>query len=139
MRRSERILQPAGARIAAGAEFLARRRRLRELSLRAVVRHPERLPAPLAAETLRGASAPGLVQGLQAVFEYDFRTRLTEIACPTLIVWGDSDRLVSVCDADVFAELIPNSRKVVFADTGHMAMLERPAAFNALLEDFLAE
>ena len=54
-------------------------------------------------------------------------------------MWGDHDRLITVRDADVFAELIPNSRKVVFADTGHVAMLERPAAFNALLEDFLAE
>jgi pimeloyl-ACP methyl ester carboxylesterase len=39
----------------------------------------------------------------------------------------------------VFAELIPNSRKVVFADTGHMSMLERPAAFNELLDGFLGE
>ena len=54
-------------------------------------------------------------------------------------MWGDSDRLISVRDADVFAELIPDSRKVVFEDTGHVAMLERPAAFNALLRDFLAE
>jgi pimeloyl-ACP methyl ester carboxylesterase len=33
---------------------------------------------------------------------------------------------------------MPSSRKVIFADTGHMAMLERPAAFNALLTDFLS-
>ena len=45
---------------------------------------------------------------------------------------GDGDRLINVRDADVFAELIPDSRKVIFEDTGHMAMLERPAAFNAL-------
>ena len=54
-------------------------------------------------------------------------------------MWGEEDHLVSVRDADVFAELIPDSRKVIFEDTGHMAMLERPAAFNALLRDFLAE
>ena len=54
-------------------------------------------------------------------------------------MWGDRDRLISVRDADVFAALIPDSRKVIFEDTGHMAMLERPAAFNALLRDFLAE
>ncbi len=70
---------------------------------------------------------------------YEIRERLSEIACPTLIVWGDRDRLISVRDADVFAELIPNSRKVVFGDTGHMSMLERPEAFNALLEEFLSE
>jgi pimeloyl-ACP methyl ester carboxylesterase len=45
--------------------------------------------------------------------------------------------VISARDADVFAGLIPGSRKVIFPDTGHMAMLERPAAFNALLSDFL--
>jgi pimeloyl-ACP methyl ester carboxylesterase len=54
-------------------------------------------------------------------------------------VWGERDRLISVRDADVFAELIPNSRKVIFADTGHMSMLERPVAFNELLEEFLSD
>jgi len=139
MRRYERILASAGGRVAAAAEVLARRGRLREATLGIFVAHPGRLPAPLAAEMLRGAGKPGFVQGLEAVFEYDFRERLTEIVCPTLIVWGAGDRLVSVSDADVFAELIPSSRKIVFADTGHMAMLERPAAFNALLEEFLEE
>ncbi len=136
--RSERLLVPAGTRVASRAQTLARRRRLREAALGVVLRHPGHLPAPLAAELLRGARAPGFAQGLETIFDYDFRTRLTEIACPTLIVWGEDDRLVSVRDADVFAELIPNSRKVVFADTGHMAMLEHPATFNALLEEFLA-
>jgi pimeloyl-ACP methyl ester carboxylesterase len=35
--------------------------------------------------------------------------------------------------------MIPNSRKVVLADTGHVPMVERPARFNAILEEFLAE
>jgi pimeloyl-ACP methyl ester carboxylesterase len=67
------------------------------------------------------------------------RERLAEIACPTLIVWGDGDRLIDVADGEDFAELIDDSRLVIFEDTGHMSMLERPAAFNALLHDFLAE
>ena len=103
------------------------------------MRHPSRLPAALAAEQLRGAGKPGFMQALQAVLDYDIRERLPEIACPTLIVWGDGDRLINVGDADVFAELIPDSRKVIFENTGHMAMIERPAAFNALLKEFLGE
>ena len=137
--RLERILAGATAWLAAKSETVMRRRRLREATLNAVVRHPGRLPAALAAEQLRGAGKPGFITALQAVIDYDVRDRLPEIACPTLIVWGDRDRLITVRDADVFEELIPNSRKVIFEDTGHMAMLERPAAFNALLEDFLAE
>lgn len=139
LRRVERVLLASGAWVASKSDTVARRPRLREALLNLVVRHPERLPAALAAEQLRGAGKPGFIQGLQAVLDYDIRDRLPEIACPTLIVWGDGDRLISVRDADVFAELIPNSRKVIFEDTGHMAMLEHPAAFNALLADFLNE
>jgi pimeloyl-ACP methyl ester carboxylesterase len=138
-RRLETVLAASGAWVASKSETVARRARLREALLNVVTRHPSRLPAALAAEQLRGAGKPGFLQGLQAVLDYDIRERLPEIACPTLIVWGDGDRLIPVRDADVFAELIPDSRKVIFEDTGHMAMLERPAAFNALLKEFLAE
>jgi pimeloyl-ACP methyl ester carboxylesterase len=137
--RGERILAATAAWTASKSDAVARRARLREATLGLVVRHPGRLPAALAAEQLRGAGKPGFLQGLQAVIGYDLRARLNEVACPALVVWGDGDRLISVQDADVFVELIPGSRKVVFEDTGHMAMLERPAAFNALLGEFLAE
>ena len=48
-------------------------------------------------------------------------------------------RVVTANDADLYEQLIPDSRKVILEDTGHMAMIERPAAFNVLLEDFLRE
>lgn len=139
IRRLEAPLAAAGVRVAAGSDTLARRARLREALLRLVVAHPDRLPPAAAAEQLHGAGKPGFLQGLEAVLGYDVRDRLPEIACPTLIAWGDADRLIPVRDADVFAQLIPNSRKVIFPDTGHMAMLERPAAFNRLLAQFLVE
>jgi pimeloyl-ACP methyl ester carboxylesterase len=139
LRRGERILAAGAAWMASRSDTVARRARLREATLALVVRHPGRLPAPLAAEQLRGAGKPGFLQALESILDYDFRERLPEIACPTLIVWGDGDRLINVRDADVFAELISGSRLVIFEDTGHMAMLERPAAFNELLEGFLAE
>jgi pimeloyl-ACP methyl ester carboxylesterase len=139
LRRLERILLTSGAWAASRSDAVANRARLRNATLGAVVSHPGRLPAALAAEQLRGAGKPGFLQGFEAVLNYEIRERLGEIACPTLIVWGARDRLISVRDADVFVELIPNSRKVVFGDTGHMAMLERPDAFNRLLGEFLSE
>jgi pimeloyl-ACP methyl ester carboxylesterase len=138
LRRLEPLLAFTTASAGANPNILARRRRLREASLSLVARHPGRLPAPLAAEQLRGAGKPAFMPALEAVQHYDLRAHLGEIACPTLIVWGDSDRVISVRDAPVFDALIPNSRKVIFADTGHLAMLERPAEFNALLEGFLS-
>jgi pimeloyl-ACP methyl ester carboxylesterase len=137
LQQTERLLAAYTAWIASKSDAVARRARLREATLNVVTRHPSRLPAALAAEQLRGSGKRGFVQALQANLNYDFRERLPEIACPTLIVWGEDDRLISARDARVFAELIPDSRVVMYADTGHLSMLERPEAFNALLEEFL--
>jgi pimeloyl-ACP methyl ester carboxylesterase len=141
MRRFRWIVNPYHARVAAHAELLARRPRLRllEPTTHVVARHSDRLPAPFVAEFVRGLGAPGYIEGMAANFDYDYRDRLGEIACPTLIVWGEHDRVVTAKDADLYERLIPNSRKVIFKDTGHMVMIERAAAFNALLEEFLRE
>ena len=136
---SQRIVAAYTAWLASKSEMVTQRPLLRNATLGLVTAHPSRLPAALAAEQLRGAGKPGFMQALEANLNYDFRHRLPEIACPTLIVWGDHDRVISVRDAALYAELIPDSRKVVYEDTGHMSMLERPAAFNALLRDFLRE
>jgi pimeloyl-ACP methyl ester carboxylesterase len=121
------------------ADALTRRPRLRQAILGGVARDPGRLPGWLAAEILRGAGKPGFLQALEANLNYDFRKRLPEIVCPTLVIWGDRDQVLSVRDADVYTELIPNARKVILPDTGHVPMLERPQRFNALLEEFLSE
>ncbi len=118
---------------------LTSRPRSRRLMLGIVTPHAHRLPAPLAAEQVRGSGKPGFVAALDALNHYPIRDRLGRIGCPTLIVWGEKDRLITVRDADAFEELIPGARKVVWPDTGHMAMLERPRAFNRLLQSFLAE
>ena len=135
-------LEPIAARVAGWgaehAETIARRPRLRKAALRLVASHPERLPAPLVAETIRGAGKPGFRQALDGLMAFDLRQRLGLIACPTLIVWGDRDLVISVRDADILAAGIRDSRKVIFSDTGHLSMLERPAAFNALLQEFLS-
>jgi pimeloyl-ACP methyl ester carboxylesterase len=137
--RTERLTKMVATWIALQSDSLARRPGLRRSLLHFVAAHPERLPAPLVAEQMRGTGAPGFLPALDALTSYPIRDRLPEIAGPTLIVWGDEDKLVPVRDADVFEELIPDSRKVIFEDTGHVAMLEQPERFNALLLDFLAE
>ena len=125
--------------VAARPALVTGRPRLRAATLGMVARHPGRLPAALAAEQVRGAGKPGFMQALEATVSCELRPRLPQISCQTLIVWGDHDRVIPVRDADIFAEMVSDSRKVVFADTGHVAQLERPAASNALLRQFLAE
>jgi 4,5:9,10-diseco-3-hydroxy-5,9,17-trioxoandrosta-1(10),2-diene-4-oate hydrolase len=125
--------------LASRSDALARRPVARRLIFGIVAHRPDRLPGPLVAEQVRGSGKPGFLPALDALTDYPIRDRLGEIACPTLIVWGAEDKLVPARDADEFARLIPNSRKVVWPETGHVAMLERPEAFNALVQAFLAE
>ncbi len=137
--RTETVSKFLATWLAAHADGLSTRPGLRRALLRFVMAHPDRLPGPLIREQVRGTGKPGFLPALDALTSYPIRERLPDIACPTLIVWGADDRLVPRRDADVFEELIPDSRKVVFEDTGHVAMLERPERFNRLLLDFLAE
>jgi pimeloyl-ACP methyl ester carboxylesterase len=119
---------------------IAARPRSRQMALALVARHPRLLAPEVAYEALlRGANKPGFYDALRACIEYDFRERLPDIGCPTLIVWGENDTILSVRDADEYEKLIPSTRKVVMRDTGHVPQVERPAAFNELLLDFLEQ
>jgi pimeloyl-ACP methyl ester carboxylesterase len=135
--RAARLFHPLTAAFLARREHLVRRPGLRRRMLYGVVRYPERIAPELAYEVASGAGKPGFLDALDAIMDYDFRDRLPEVSAPTLIVWGRDDRIVPVDGADEYERLIPNARKVIFEDTGHVPMLERPARFNQLLEEFL--
>jgi len=105
-----------------------------------IARHPTCLKRDLLAEQMMGRGAdPAFLSSLDAIMDYDFRDRLPEIACPTLVVQGADDMLVPASDADEFNRLIPDSRVVLLEDTGHVPMLERPTVFNEHLLAFLEE
>ena len=119
---------------------IAARPKSRHMALALVARYPSLLRADLAYEGFfKGAGKPGFDDALRASLEYDFRDRLPEIRQPTLIVWGEKDSIIPVKDAAEFERLIPDSRKVVMKDTGHIPMAERPETFNNLMMEFLAE
>ena len=118
----------------------ARRPMGRVMALSLVARYPARLDADLAWEAMmKGAGKPGFNDALRANLVFDFRKRLPEIACPTLIVWGEDDAVLPVQDADEYERLLPDARKLVMRDTGHVPMLERPGTFNDVLMEFLDE
>jgi pimeloyl-ACP methyl ester carboxylesterase len=125
--------------VASRSHIVATRRRLRSALLLLVAAHPAKLPPALTIEQVAGSGKPGFSDALDAMCGYPLRDRLEKIGCPTFIVWGDKDRLVPVKDAAVFEELIPDARAVVYRDTGHLTMLERPARFNADVHAFLHE
>jgi 3-oxoadipate enol-lactonase len=64
-------------------------------------------------------------------------TRLGELAVPTLVVVGEHDRPDIHAMADALAGGIAGAGRVVLAGTGHLPNLERPAAFNRVVLEFL--
>jgi pimeloyl-ACP methyl ester carboxylesterase len=134
-----RVMAAVMTRSAARHLELARRPGTRLIALNFVVRHADRLSAPMAHELMQGAGKPGFLPALEAVLTHRISERLPQIACPTFVVWGKDDHVIPVRDSKRFGELIPDVRVEVWPDTGHVAMLERPERFNATLEAFLSE
>ncbi|NGP54098.1 alpha/beta hydrolase [Thioalkalivibrio sp. XN8] len=64
--------------------------------------------------------------------------RIRTLKQPTLILWGDRDRLIPLASADRFAADIDGSRTVVFAGLGHVPHEEAPAETVVVVEEFLA-
>ena len=56
---------------------------------------------------------------------------------PTLIVWGDHDRIIPLDHAYLAHEAIPNSRLEVMEGMGHYPHVEEPVRFVEILRDFL--
>lgn len=63
--------------------------------------------------------------------------QLTTINAPTLIVWGQQDRVLPVAHAQIAAERIPNVRLHVLDCCRHWPQVGRPEEFNTLTLEFL--
>ncbi len=66
-----------------------------------------------------------------------FNDRLAEIHVPTLVVWGTHDRLLHVTCADVLKAGLPKNHCVIFEETGHVPMMERPKESAAEHQEFV--
>ena len=65
--------------------------------------------------------------------------RLPYITAPVLVIWGRQDPILPVAHAEVAAQALPNARVQILDACGHVPMLEKTDAFNALLLDFFQE
>jgi abhydrolase domain-containing protein 6 len=65
--------------------------------------------------------------------------RLSDVRVPTLIIWGDQDRLINVSCVAALTSGIANSEAAVFKDIGHIPMIEKPGATAAAMRRFLAK
>ncbi len=63
--------------------------------------------------------------------------RIKNITQPTLIIWGELDKLVPVKNAHRFKKDIPNSELIVYENIGHVPMEEIPGRVGEDLKRFL--
>jgi pimeloyl-ACP methyl ester carboxylesterase len=87
-------------------------------------------------EDYRNAS-PRMRECLVKVVNEDLTQYLPLITCPTLLVWGESDRATPIGDAKIMERLIPGAGLVVLKNAGHYSFLDQSYAFRKILDSFL--
>jgi len=71
-------------------------------------------------------------------FDPKLERRLARVSCPTLIIWGETDRLIPPIYGETLHRLIAGSRLETIAGTGHMPMFEKAEEWAGLISDFAA-
>lgn len=74
---------------------------------------------------------------MRSLMGFDLRGALKNIAVPTLVLSGSKDNNAPAPMMAKMASYIPSASYVELEGVGHLANLERPAAFNAALDRFL--
>ena len=59
------------------------------------------------------------------------------IKCPTLLIFGELDKMVSLEKSKKFAELIPNAETYIIQNCGHMIMFENAFKMREKIAEFL--
>jgi pimeloyl-ACP methyl ester carboxylesterase len=62
-----------------------------------------------------------------------------QIYIPTLILWGDKDRMTHVDNATLFHETIKGSQLVIFKEIGHVPILEDPEKAADVIDKFIQQ
>ena len=78
-----------------------------------------------------------LVITAKTAIRHNVEDRLPNVTCPTLLVWGADDTITPPFVAEKFDEKIQNSELHFIPECGHAPMMEKPEAFNDILEAFL--
>jgi pimeloyl-ACP methyl ester carboxylesterase len=77
------------------------------------------------------------LERFSAPWDTSVRDHVRAITMPTLILWGEQDRLIPVEAGREFKKAIPGSRLIVYSRTGHIPMEEVAAQSAADVRHFL--
>jgi 3-oxoadipate enol-lactonase len=99
--------------------------------------HPQvegRVRQLIASATPRGIAAAS--RGMAA--REDASDLLPELLCPTLVIAGEEDALITAQVTQAYAARIPGAQLALLPHAGHLANLEQPRAFLQVVRQFLA-
>ena len=82
-------------------------------------------------------AAPALRAVFVRVVNEDLTYLLKDIACPTLLFWGENDDATPLSDAKKMEQLIPDAGIVTVPGGGHFSYLDNFPMFNAVANKFL--
>lgn len=91
----------------------------------------------------RNRRRPGIIKPLMAIkktlptWEADFAPHLRNISHPTLIIWGEHDRVFPVAVGEELHRSIHGSTFVTIPQAGHLPQWERPDLVNRLLIEYI--
>ena len=142
------VLVDAGGTRVPGVErpdlFLATAPKARELlfadptSTMATALVPDAPPPDRVEAALRAREAVARLLWNTAVPFRKLTSRLPRIKAPTLVVWGEKDRLLPLPLGEAYQRGIPGAKLVVIEGTGHLPPLEQPERFADVVLEFLA-
>jgi 3-oxoadipate enol-lactonase len=82
----------------------------------------------------------GYMGQLQGIFGWEAYSRIAQITAPTLVIHGETDRLVPPANARLITGKIPSAKLVLIPDAGHIFETDQPAtAQSAILEFLIAQ
>jgi pimeloyl-ACP methyl ester carboxylesterase len=73
------------------------------------------------------------------LYNPDLSKWLHRIAVPTLIVWGDDDKVFPLPYGEAYRDFIPGARLEVLKSAGHTLQIEKADELAALLTSFIAQ
>jgi len=91
-----------------------------------IEKHPEIIPAMIEARRRRPIDPTALGHRMKAAHAHDTYDRLSQITCPTLVITGKDDVLISWENSRILSEQIPGAKLVVLEPAGHIFWGEQP-------------
>jgi len=62
---------------------------------------------------------------------------LPHIKQPVLLIWGEKDKILHLDDSRLFRQEIPNCKRIILKDVGHVPMIECPKLTAEYVDEFL--